>query len=1165
MSEGLSRILKAKAPLTLASVPAGFLPWLAADLARAVHGTGEGGRAVIIAADEAAMRALQDTVPVFAPEVEVLSFPAWDCLPYDRASPALRVMAERLATLEKLQSKRQGPQLLIATENAVTQRILTPFRIRQLTRRLAEGEGIERDRLVELLIANGYQRTDAVHDAGEFAVRGSIVDLFPAGEETAIRLDFFGDEIETMRRFDPADQRTTGQAGAFTLMPASEALLDEETIKRFRARYREQFGANATGDPLYQAISDGRRLAGMEHWLPLFEEKLSTLFDHLGEHDVIVRDSGTEGALDARGEAIEDYFANREKAMVSEPGSYRPLAPSTLYLSRKEWLAAVAERPIHVATPFPQPEIDKVIDFGVEGPRDFAPERAQNANVYEAVAKHVARLRKDKKKIVLASYTTGARERLAGLLDDHGLTSLNLAGSWQEALGARTDATLIVLPLDHGFAAPDVAVLTEQDMLGDRLVRRKRRRKSADAFLAELAALTPGDLVVHADHGIARYQGLTSIMVGKAPHDCVALSYAGGDKLYVPVENIDVLSRYGGAGDTATLDRLGGEAWQRRKSRMKERIREIAGELIKTAAVRATRPGQIAQPDASLPEFVDRFPYEETDDQDRAIAEVLEDLESGKPMDRLVCGDVGFGKTEVALRAAFVAAMAGYQVALICPTTLLARQHFSNFVARFQGFPIEIGRLSRLVPAAETKATKEGLEKGTVDIVIGTHALLSKSIKFKKLGLVIVDEEQHFGVAHKEKLKAMKEDVHVLTLTATPIPRTLQMAMSGLRELSVIQTPPVDRLAIRTYVAPWDPVVVREALLREHYRGGQSFLVAPRIADLPDLEEWLREEVPEVKAVTAHGQMSPSQVEERMSAFYDRKYDLLLSTTIVESGLDIPSANTLIVHRADRFGLAQLYQLRGRVGRSKTRAYAYLTTTPDRSVTEGAEKRLQVLVNLDSLGAGFQLASHDLDIRGAGNLLGDEQSGHIKEVGFELYQSMLEEAILEQKSGAAERREEFTPQINVEAPILIPEAYVPDLDLRMGLYRRLGELDYPQDVEAFAAELIDRFGKLPSETQNLLQIVETKINCKKAMIAKLDVGAKGAVVTFAPSGFPDLAGLLTYVEKLKGAARLRPDSKLIVSRDWPTGESRLQGALQISRGLMRVLAAGEAKKELEPA
>jgi transcription-repair coupling factor (superfamily II helicase) len=1164
MSEPLKRILNAEAPLTLAGVPAGFLPWLAADLARAAHGRGSGGRAIIIAADEAAMRALQDTVPIFAPEVEVLSFPAWDCLPYDRASPALRVMAERLATLEKLQVKRKGPQLLLTTANAVTQRILTPFRIRQLTRRLAEGERIERDRLVQLLIANGYQRTDAVHDAGEFAVRGSIVDLFPAGEEQGIRLDFFGDEIETMRRFDPADQRSTGTADAFTLMPASEALLDEETVKRFRARYREQFGANATGDPLYQAISDGRRLAGLEHSLPLLEEKLTTLFDHLGDHDVIIRDSNADGSLEARHEAIEDYFANRERAMVAEPGSYRPLAPSALYLSSKEWRAAVEERTIHLATPFPQPASNRIIDFGVDGPRDFAAERAQGVNIYESVTKHVAKLRKDKKKVVLASYTTGARERIAGLLDDHGLKSLKLAGSWQEALGARADAALIVLPLDHGFAGPEVAVLTEQDMLGDRLVRRKKRRKSADAFLAELAALTPGDLVVHMEHGIGRYEGLTSVMVGKAPHDCVALSYAGGDRLYVPVENIDVLTRYGGAGDGATLDRLGGEAWQRRKSRMKERIREIANELIKTAAIRATRPGQVAEADATLPEFVDRFPYEETDDQDRAIAEVLEDLGSGKPMDRLVCGDVGFGKTEVALRAAFVAAMAGYQVALICPTTLLARQHHRNFVERFQGFPIEIGRLSRLVPAAEARATRERLAEGKVDIVIGTHALLSKSVKFKKLGLVIVDEEQHFGVAHKEKLKALKEDVHVLTLTATPIPRTLQMAMSGLRELSVIQSPPVDRLAVRTYVAPWDAVVMREALLREHYRGGQSFLVAPRIADLPDLEEWLREEVPEVKAVTAHGQMGAGEVEERIGAFYDKRYDVLLSTTIVESGLDIPSANTLIVHRADRFGLAQLYQLRGRVGRAKTRAYAYLTTPPDRALTEGADKRLQVLANLDSLGAGFQLASHDLDIRGAGNLLGDEQSGHIKEVGFELYQSMLEDAILEQKAGATERREEFTPQINVEAPILIPEHYVPDLDLRMGLYRRLGELEDRQGVEEFAAELIDRFGKLPPETQNLLQIVECKINCRNAMIAKLDVGAKGAVVTFAPSGFPDLPGLLDYVAKLKGAAKLRPDSKLVISREWPTGEARLQGALQISRGLMRVLAASE-KKELEPA
>ena len=1161
MSEPLQRVLRAHEPLTLAGVPTGFLPWLAADLARAAHGSNRGGRAVAIVADEAAMRALAETVPLFAPEVEVLTFPGWDCLPYDRASPALRVMAERLATLSALQANADKPTLLVATASAATQRVLTPFRIRQLTRRIAEGERIEREALVSQLNALGYQRADTVAEHGEYAVRGSLIDVFPAGEELALRLDFFGDEIDSLRRFDPADQRSTDKAKAFILMPASEALLDADTIKRFRSRYRETFGATSTQDPLYQALSEGRRMAGMEHWLPLLEDRLETLFDHLGEDDLIIRDSAADQALESRRDAIEDYYQNRVRAMEGAPGSYRPLEPQALYFSKEEWESVEADRPIHLASPFPEPESTRVIDFGVQPARDFAPERAQQANVYEAVAKHVADLRKSGHKVVLASYTRGARERLSGLLEDHGLKAHKHVETWQEALGAKSQPALLVLPLDHGFTTPDVAVLTEQDMLGDRLVRRRKKRKAADAFLAELATLSPGDLVVHADHGIGRYDGLTQIPVSKVPHDCVALEYARGDKLYVPVENIELLSRYGSESEGVSLDSLGGEAWQRRKSRMKERIREIAGELIKVAAMRATRAGIVAAPDPSYPEFVDRFPYEETDDQDRAIADVLEDLEAGKPMDRLVCGDVGFGKTEVALRAAFVMAMSGRQVALVCPTTLLARQHYKNFVERFQGYPLNIGRLSRLVPAAEAKKTKEGIEKGTVDIVIGTHALLAKSISFNRLGLVIVDEEQHFGVAHKERLKALRADVHVLTLTATPIPRTLQMAMSGLRELSVIQTPPVDRLAVRTYVTPFDGVVLREALLREHHRGGQSFFVVPRIADLPNMEEWLREQVPEVKFVTAHGQMSAGQVEERMSAFYDRKYDVLLSTTIVESGLDIPTANTLVVHRADRFGLAQLYQLRGRVGRSKTRAYAYLTMPQDRSITEAAQKRLQVLADLDSLGAGFQLASHDLDIRGAGNLLGDEQSGHIKEVGFELYQSMLEDAIVELKAGGVPQREEFTPQISVDAPIMIPEAYVPDLDLRMGLYRRLGELEDRPAIDAFAAELIDRFGSLPEETANLMKIVEVKLNLKQAMVAKLDIGPKGAVVTFADGGFPDLAALLGYIERLKGSAKLRPDSKMIVSRDWPTSEARLEGALQLSRGLSRVAAAAE-KKEL---
>jgi len=1147
----LSKIISAKQPLTLSGVPAGFLPWLLADLARAAD-----KQAMFIAADEAEMRAVAATATYFAPDIEVLSYPAWDCLPYDRASPTLRVMAERLAVLHKLQQPTKAPQLMVTTANAIGQRTLTPFRIRQLVARLAPGERIGRDRLAELLQSNGYVRVETVADSGEFAVRGGLVDLFPSGEEQALRLDFFGDEIESVRTFDPADQRTTGRIDGFTLLPASEALLDEESIKRFRSRYRETFGATATGDPLYQAISEGRRLAGMEHWLPLFEDRLATLFDHLDADTIFVRDSGVPAANEARLESIADYHANRVRAQSNDPGSYRPLPAKALYLDADELAERTTAAKAHLATPFHEPESATVLDFGVDGARDFAPDRASGANIYEAVVKHLEKLQKDNKKPILASYSIGARERLSGLLADHGLKNARSADGWQQALGvAETHVALIVLPLDHGFTTPDVALLTEQDMLGDRLVRRAKRRKSADAFLAELATLSPGDLVVHVDHGIGRYDGLASIPVGQAPHDCVALEYAGGDKLYVPVENLEVLSRYGSSEDGASLDKLGGEAWQRRKSRMKERIREIAGELIAVAAERALRQGEIAEPDAQgYAAFVDRFPFAETDDQDRAIADALDDLAAGKPMDRLIVGDVGFGKTEVALRAAFVAAMAGMQVAVVCPTTLLARQHFQNFAARFEGFPLNIGRLSRLVSANEAKATRDGLADGTIDVVIGTHAVLAKSVEFKRLGLVIVDEEQRFGVTHKERLKALKNDVHVLTLTATPIPRTLQMAMSGLRELSVIQTPPVDRLAVRTYVMPWDPVVIREALLREHYRGGQSFIVTPRIADLPEIETFLREEVPEVRYVVAHGQMAPGVVEERMSAFYDKRYEVLLSTTIVESGLDIPSANTMIINRADRFGMAQLYQLRGRVGRAKTRAYAYLTTAPERLMTDAAEKRLKVLSDLDSLGAGFQLASHDLDIRGAGNLLGDEQSGHIKEVGYELYQSMLEEAILEAKAGGAlQRPRDFSPQITVDAPILIPDDYVPDLDLRMGLYRRLNEVEDKAGIEAFAAELIDRFGKLPEPTENLVRLMEIKLNAKRACVSKIELGPRGALVSFQDDRPPNVEGLLAYVARLDGVAKLRPDSKLVITRAWNDPKSRLNGALQLSKGLAKAV------------
>lgn len=1151
-------LVGATQPHVLARVADGYAPLLASDLARLAAFAGN-GRLVWIAADDHAMQNMADAAMRFAPELVIIPFPAWDCLPYDRAGPSLRVTADRMAALVQLQSKNptSKPQLIVTTANAVLQRVMTPFRVRQLSARLAPGSLMDRERLAELLYTQGYQRVDTVADHGEFAVRGNIVDLFPAGADAGYRIDMFGDEVELLRRFDPQDQRSVGTADDLLILPASETLLDADSIARFRSGYRDLFGASATGDPLYQSISEGRRYAGMDHWLPLFEDRMETLFDHLGSDDIIIRDAGAIAAMHSRWEAIADYHANRVEAARQSVNTYRPLAPDALYLTHDEWDAAAVRHRVHLATGFAEPAGPTVIDVDTRPARSFAPERAANANVYDALVVHLSQERAAGRKAIVAAYSAGSRDRFCGLLRDHGALGVASVDGWQDALGAANADTcsVCVLPIEHGFVAGNISVVTEQDVLGDRLVRAHRRRKSADAFLAEMATLAVGDLVVHTDHGIGRYEGITSIPVGQSPHDCVWLTYAGGDKLFVPVENLDVLSRYGGDSDGVPLDRLGGEAWQRRRARMKERIREIAGELLATAAQRALQTADILAPDASFPEFVSRFPYNETDDQERAIADVLSDLCAGKPMDRMVCGDVGFGKTEVALRAAFVAAMSGMQVAVVCPTTLLARQHYTTFADRFRGFPIRVGRLSRLVPAAEAKATREGLSDGTMDIVIGTHAVIAKSVGFANLGLVIVDEEQRFGVVHKERLKSLKTDVHVLTLTATPIPRTLQMAMSGLRDLSVIKTPPVDRLAVRTYVIPWDPVVLREALLREHHRGGQSFFVTPRIADLPDIEEFLTKQVPEVRYVVAHGQMAAGEVEERMSAFYDRKYDVLLSTTIVESGLDIPNANTLIIHRSDRFGLAQLYQLRGRVGRSKTRAYAYLTTPPDRLITETAEKRLKILLDLDTLGAGFQLASHDLDIRGAGNLVGDEQSGHIREVGFELYQSMLEEAILTAKAlgaGLSAPREKLSPTITVDAPIMLPEEYVPDLGVRMGLYRRVNELANRAEIDAFAAEMIDRFGTLPAPTRNLLQLMEIKLNAEKANVARLDIGPKGALVAFQGDQPPNIDGLIAYVARLEGTAKLRPDSKLAIARSWPSAEARLNGALKLSQGLARL-------------
>ena len=1119
----------------------------------------QGGLGLMVARDYQRAGNFRQALAFFAKDIEVLDFPAWDCLPYDRLSPTASVAAQRMAALTQLAQRDPAdrrPLLVITTIAAASQRIPPRHAVTKAAFEARVGLDLDTSALEGYVTANGYIRASTVAERGEYAIRGGVIDVFPPGFDEPVRLDLFGTELESIRAFDPETQRSTRQLKTVSLLPVSEILLDSDAISRFRTGYLNLFGTPGD-EPMYAAVSAGARRQGLEHWLPLFYERLDSLFDYLPDDAPVFLDSQVEQARAERWSLTSDaYEARREAALGKGGAAYRAPAPRSLYLDEADWNSALAGRAVRRLSPLSSGMGE---DAGGRLGHNFMAERSQDSvNLFAAVARHAERLKGEGKRVLFASWSDGSSERLAAMLSDHGLQHVLPVRDWDDVQVAPRDVYLrAVLPVEHGFVTDDVAVVSETDILGDRLARPKKKRRASN-FLAEASALTAGDLVVHLDHGIGRYEGLQTLTIQDAPHDCLELLYAGDSKLYLPVENIDLLTRYGTDADGVQLDRLGGAGWQSRKAKAKERLREMAEGLIALAAKRALRVSDSITPPAGLfDEFCARFPYEETDDQLNAIGDVLEDLGKGTPMDRLICGDVGFGKTEVALRAAFVVAMSGQQVAVVCPTTLLARQHFKTFSERFAGWPITVRHLSRMVTAKDAAQTREGLKDGTFEIVVGTHAVLAEQVGFKDLGLVIVDEEQHFGVKHKEKLKSLRADVHLLTLTATPIPRTLQMALSGIREMSIIATPPVDRLAVRTYVTPWDPVLVREALLREKYRNGQAYYVAPRLKDLPDIEKFLREQVPEIKFVVGHGQMSPTQLEEVMSAFYDGEYDVLVSTTIVESGIDIPTANTLIVHRADMFGLAQLHQIRGRIGRSKARAFAYLTTDPKRPLSLSAERRLQVLQSLDNLGAGFQLASHDLDQRGGGNLLGDEQSGHIREVGVELYQQMLEDAVAELKEAGEQAPDRgWSPSINVGAAVLIPEDYVPDLNLRLSLYRRLSDAEKMEDREALAAELIDRFGPLPDEAQQLLRIVGIKANCRTACIERIDIGPKGAVLTLRNNTFPNPMGLVGLIQKNQAFWKIRPDQKIVVKGDWPTPDDRLKVAERITADLARVAGAG---------
>jgi transcription-repair coupling factor (superfamily II helicase) len=1140
---------------------------LLADLAR-VHARSQ-KILIHVTRDENRAHHLLDFLSYFAGDVACVHLPSWDCLPYDRVSPQPDISAARLDALATLLSWQNDnlykPRIFILSVNALSQFVVPREVVEQHVLTLKPKAILASEVIQKFLITNGYHRTETVREAGEFAVRGGILDIFPAGAEMPLRCDFFGDEIESLKSFDPATQLTVTKIDSFVLRAAREYFLDENSIARFRARYRHYFGVITGVDPLYESISEGRAMAGVEHWQPLFFDTMARVLDYAPGAPVTL-DPQVLQALQEREAQILDFYnarvaldesrARNQKSKKSQDArsdvslsgtTYHPLPPTLLYDTYDNVISSLSARDVTQCESFAGEEAGKT----ARRIRDFADIRARpEVNLFSEVRDYLKSLSSPSRTVAIACYSNGSRDRLKMMCEQNHFSNFVVCDDAASLMRIPSGyIALIILHLEHGFIADDLAVMTEQDILGDRLARKSKKRKRADNFLREVSSLSIGDYVVHTDHGVGRFEGLETLKAAGLMHDCLKITYLGGDKLFVPVENMEVLSRYGNDEASVQLDKLGSTAWQARKARVKKDLMRMAEGLLAIAAERKIRSADVIDtPSGSYAEFVAKFPYQETDDQQRAIDDCLSDLASGHPMDRLVCGDVGFGKTEVALRAAYVAAFAGLQVAVIAPTTLLARQHAANFEQRFTGTGIRIAHLSRLVNARDIKLAKDGLRDGTIHIAIGTHSLLSDNVHFSNLGLVVVDEEQRFGVKQKEKMKGLKANVHVLTLTATPIPRTLQMALTGVRDMSIIATPPVDRLAIRTSILPFDPVIMRDAILREHYRGGQSFYVCPRIKDMTALEEQLQELVPEVKVITAHGQMTATELEDRMTAFYEGQYGILLATNIIESGLDIPAANTIIIHRADLFGLSQLYQIRGRVGRSKIRAYAYLTYDPATKLTDQAQRRLEVFETLDSLGAGFQLASHDLDIRGAGNLLGEEQSGHIREVGVELYQQMLEDAVMDAQQRNEQTRNDtaqWSPTINIGTSVLIPETYIADLTVRMGLYRRLADLQETEDIESFAAELIDRFGALPVEVENLLDIVTIKSLCRKAQVVQVDAGPKGAVLTFFQNTPRKPEALLAWAGRNPSTVKLRPDQKLGIVRAWESVKERVAGVKRL--------------------
>ena len=1096
-------------------------------------------KTMFVASDEAKLQVMQEQIKFFAPNLNVIILPSWDCAYYDKISPNVATLSQRIDAL--LQVLQATNVILLTSAKAIMQKLPPKELIPRFCKAIAKNDHVNREELLNLLISLSFRRVDIASEPGDFAVRGNIIDIV-SKQNQGWRIDFFGNKVDKIRNFDLITQVSDGELKEVTLFPSSEVVLNAETIACFKRKFIEEFGDTASDTPLYEAITNARRYPGMEHYLPCFYEELSDIFDYF-EPERVIFDHEIIHEFAEEFKQIKEYYQERKDLFVDrfkDELLYYPLNPERLWLDFQQLednLNKYKQIKCH------QFSLDQSQGFDLEiklSENFDLSATNKSVSAFDLFKKHRDEC---KKKVIISCVSEGSLQRIISILENYNIHSyrLNEFESYKNISGKTVG--IAILPMEHGFSFNDFSIVSEQDLLGEKIIR-KKAKKTLENLLDEISNLQIGEYIVHQKHGIGLFAGLETISAAGINHDCLKINYDGGDILYLPVENLDLISRYGSSDEHVKLDKLGGVSWQHRKEKLKEKLKIIAADLIKTAAIRAEKQAEKLSANPNIyEEFCARFHYVETDDQLNSIQDVEKDLASGTPMDRLVCGDVGFGKTEIAMRAAFIATHPEHnlkqQVAIIVPTTLLARQHYQGFYKRFAGFNIRVAQLSRLVSAKEVKLIKQGLKDGTIDIVIGTHALLAKDIEFKNLGLLVVDEEHRFGVMQKERLKKLQENIHILTLSATPIPRTLQMSLTGVRDLSIIASPPVDRQVVKTYIMNYDSVVIREAILREFNRGGQIFFVCPRISDIEEVLPKLRELVPEIKIVVAHGQMSPANLEEIMTDFYNKKFQLLLSTTIIESGIDIPEANTIFIHRSDKLGLAALYQLRGRVGRSNVKAFAYLLL-PTHRLSKLAMSRLEVMQTLDTLGAGFTVASHDMDIRGFGNLVGDEQSGHIKEVGLELYQHMLNEAIIELKGLQEKVDDEFSPQININLPVMIPESYIADLNLRLNIYRHLAILKTQEEIDIYTAEMIDRFGSYPLEVEYLLIVLKLKQKAKQINVDKIDVGTKAITFSFRDNQCKNPDKLFEFVELNKLFVKIRPDHKLLVSKEFKDIKEQLK-------------------------